>query len=504
MHGAARAAGVVRDRHTQGGAKHRSEFEQQRAKDETHANALMRASEQRRRAGAAAVAEEKEEGRRLAQLPGSRNYEAREMGAHAVQAGAMKRQLHNASEIVHRRLMRIDAAAVKATNRHSRGTGVTTRTRRHLTPRPDELAWHTATSTLHGPLTALLALSAEEDSLVSRFGNGVSKFNELRARTTAAFASGRRRLQEREAAAHARRLALSDGGKKDAAHAFYARVEARLHDAHARQLSMGPPRPARVLHELPERHALSWVHEIVDWREVVTHGSHLYDVMRRRASARAEGKRTHAEITKAHPTGWSLFDNPKYTQPSVVGDAVRRVLHRKENDGADPPWHHPKLRHRVSRRMQEEGSASHVRRLAVAFLEGTIAAPFAFADKMLPNGVITRESEVSFWEATIRYIVSSTIGCYFVKPEKSPVNTFGGGSFGGDGDSLGVLRPTEEKLCFPAVCSSSNQTRPCPSTHASACMARADPNLAAVHGALPHGHEHRGRRPEGAHVPRDV
>ena len=87
----------------------------------------------------------------------------------------------------------------------------------------------------------------------------------------------------------------------------------------------------------------------------------------------------------------------------------------------------------------------------MAFLEGTIAAPFAFADKMLPNGVITRESEVSFWEATIRYIVSSTIGCYFVKPEKTPVNTFGGGSFGGDGDSLGVLRPTEEKLCFPAI-----------------------------------------------------
>ena len=215
---------------------------------------------------------------------------------------------------------------------------------------------------------------------------------------------------------------------------------------------MGPPRPARVLHELPERHALSWVHEVVDWREVVTHGSHLYDVMRRRAAARAEGKRTHAEITKAHPTGWSLLDNPKYTQPSVVGDAVRRVLHRKENGGADPPWHHPKLRHRVRRRMEEEGSVSHVRRLAVAFLEGTIAAPFAFADKMLPNGVITRASEVSLWEAAIRYVVSSTIGCYFVKPEKTPVSTFGGGSFGGDGDSLGVLRPTEEKLCFPAVC----------------------------------------------------
>ena len=58
---------------------------------------------------------------------------------------------------------------------------------------------------------------------------------------------------------------------------------------------------------------------------------------------------------------------------------------------------------------------------------------------------------MSFWEAIIRYIVASTIGCYFVKPEKTPVSTFGGGSIGGDGDSLGVLRPTEEKLCFPAI-----------------------------------------------------
>ena len=503
MHGAARATGVVRDRHTQGGAKHRSEYEKQRATDETHANALMRASQERRRAGTAAVAEE---GRRLAQLPSSRNYEAREMGGHAVQAGAMKRQMHNASEIVHRRLMRIDAAAVQATGRHSRARAFTTHSRRHLTPRPDELAWHTATSTLHGPLTVLLALSAEEDSIVGRFSNGVSKFNELRVRTTAAFVKGRRRLHAREAASRQRRLDASSGTRTGEAHAFYDRVEARLSDSHARKLSNGPPRPQRVLHELPERHALSWVHEVVDWQEVVTHGSNLYDVMRRRLAARAKGKHTHAQITKAHPTGWSLLDNPKYTQPSVLGDAVRRVLHRKENKGQDPPWHHQNLRHRVRRRMEEEGSVSHVRRLAVAFLEGTIAAPFSFADKMLPNGVITPQSEVSLWEAIIRYIVSSTIGCYFVKPTKGAVSTFGGGSFGGDGDMLGVLRPTEEKLCFPAVCLRSNQTRARPDDAYRLRLfpACADPNFTAVHGALPHDHEHGGRRPEEAHVPRDV
>lgn len=247
------------------------------------------------------------------------------------------------------------------------------------------------------------------------------------------------------------------------------------------------------------------VQEVVDWHEVVAHGANLYDVIHRRLAARAKGKQTHAQITKAHPTGWYLLDNPKYTQSSVMGDAMRRVLHRKNNNGADPPWHHPNIRNRVRRRMEEEGSVSHLRRLAVAFLEGTIAAPFSFADKMLPNGVITPQSEVSLWEAIIRYIVSSTIGCYFVKPEKTAVNTFGGGSFGGDGDSLGVLRPTEEKLCFPAVCFRSNQTRAHPDDAYRLCLpACADPNLTAVHGALPHDHEHGGRRPESAHIPRNV
>ena len=60
-----------------------------------------------------------------------------------------------------------------------------------------------------------------------------------------------------------------------------------------------------------------------------------------------------------------------------------------------------------------------MRRLAVAFLEGTVAAPFTFANTFLPNGLFLEKSGITAWEAIIRYIVSSTIGCYFVKPEKT-------------------------------------------------------------------------------------
>lgn len=363
--------------------------------------------------------------------------------ARFVQAGTMRLQIHDASRTMHKRLMRIDDAAVHATNRHSRGLSKSG----HFVPRPDDLSWHTAKSSFNGPLTAILALSAEDNSIVSRFGGAVSKINQLRARSQSAIARTRRRLRADDDA-HARRLA----GRSNEAHVFYGRLERRLQETHERRLSAGETNSKRTLHELPERHALSWVHEMFDWNEVADHGEHLNAVIRRRMAARAEGKLSHAEITKAHPTGWTWLDSTKYTQPSVLGDGVRRLLHRKEQKGADPAWHHDRLHARVSRRMVEAESTSHVRRLAVAFLEGTVAAPFAFADKVLPNGVITRESEISFWEAGIRYVVSSTVGCYFVKPVKSPIKTFGGGSIGGDGDSLGVLRPTEEKLCFPAVC----------------------------------------------------
>ena len=153
--------------------------------------------------------------------------------------------------------------------------------------------------------------------------------------------------------------------------------------------------------------------------------------------------------------GYHYLDHAHHSSPSIAGDAVRRVLYRKET-GADPPWHEPTVLRRVHRRMSErsdggdEARGSHLRRLGVAFFESTIAAPFAFVDTLMPTGVTVKASEISFWEATLRYMVSSTVGCYFVAPAKTESATQGDDGTQ-DGDRMFVMRPSEEKLCFPAV-----------------------------------------------------
>ena len=449
---AARMSGKVRERTSAGGAAHRSAFEKQRASDERTASDLMEASRARRRAGI----KREGAGRKLQEAGVPRHYEARDLGAHAQEAGAMRAHLRNASTIVHGRLMAIDHAATAANNRHSRvGAHLS---RRGTVPRPHNLEWHSAKQTFSGPMTAMLALSAEEGSIASRFGGAVRGLNALRDRTSSALTTTRRRLAAQEHQ-RSRKLAARDDGHADR---VYARLEERLQVARLRRLTSAeaPPQARRGPLELPERHALSWVHELVDWHEVVGHAEHLYGVTRRRLAEREKGHLTHEEIVRKHPTGWKWLDRPHHTAPTVLGDAVRRVLYRKET-GKEPPWHDVAGVHaRVRRRLSEEQSRSGLRQLAVAFMEGTIAAPFALYDRVLPNGIVSQASGISIWEMLLRYIVSSTVGCYFVKPQKNPVTTMGGLPFGADGDGLKVLRPTEEKLCFPAVRSNQTPTRP--------------------------------------------
>ena len=190
---------------------------------------------------------------------------------------------------------------------------------------------------------------------------------------------------------------------------------------------------------------------MVDWDATFEEGSRLYAIVRARHKLRETGA-SHVEIVKAHPTGYTHLDDAKRSSPSIVGDAIRRVLYRKET-GADPPWHEPAVLRRVHRRMSErddggEGRGSHLRRLGVAFFEATIAAPFSWFDTLMPSGVTVKASEITFWEAILRYAVSSTVGCYFVAPVKDESDTQGDGTE--DGDRMFVMRPSEEKLCFPA------------------------------------------------------
>jgi hypothetical protein len=190
----------------------------------------------------------------------------------------------------------------------------------------------------------------------------------------------------------------------------------------------------------------------VNWDDVFEEGSRLYGIVRNRHQLRETGA-SHADIVNRHPTGYRYLDDARLSSPSILGDAVRRVLYRKET-GADPPWHEPTVLHRVRRRMSErpdggEGAGGHLRRLGVAFFEATIAAPFSFVDTLMPSGVTVGKSEITFWEATLRYIVSSTVGCYFVAPNNDEIDTQGDEGPEG-GDRMFVMRPGKEKLCFPA------------------------------------------------------
>ena len=426
----AKAAGIVREGH--GPVK--SAFFEKQARDEATASVLMR--ESRRRAEAKSKPTKPEEGRKLAEET-DESFGGHGLGQHALHVGSMRRQLHNASSVMHRAMMSVDRAATAANNVRSRETQTGLRGSAR-TPRPDELEWETMKGSLTSPLTAVLTVSAEEGSYASRFGGAIVKLNALRDRVGDALHTARRRLEAHDAGMR-RRLS------PNAAHAD------ALYEALERAQVASPPAAPAL--ELPESHALSWVHELVDWDATFEEGSRLYGIIRDRHKLRETGA-THAEIVKTHPTGYQYLDDAEKSSPSIVGDAVRRVLYRKET-GADPPWHDTSVLRRVGRRMSErpdggEGVGNHIRRLGVAFFEATVAAPFAFVDTVMPTGVVVHKSEITFWEATLRYVVSSTVGCYFVKPAEDEIDTQGDEGPQG-GDRMFVMRPSKEKLCFPAL-----------------------------------------------------
>ena len=538
--GTARAMGLFSEHKTGGGSKTRSTYEKQKVQDGMRANTILEASRRRTEAKQplhfGRKLEEKKQndtdeeydedeeammwmshpiGRNLAER---RHYEGRDMGHHAAQAGVAHHHLHRSHRILHAGLRRLDLQATRATNRHLRAE------RQHgqplpEPPAPDQLnSLGDIRSRTMPPLTALLALQSEEGSLASRFGGGLSALGGLRDRAAVAMDAvrergvARRHAQEDRVARRRRVLAERPVDP----HKIYDYLESRQaerfnagYGRRQRQLDEGflPPEAEPRILELPESHALSWVHEMVgDWHSVFDEASRLRAVVTRRLEARRAGT-SHAESVRKHKTGIEWLDHEKYTKPSAVGEAMRRMWHRAAHKGADPPWHHRSVGERVNRRLDER-THGKVRRLAEAFLEGTISAPFAFSDTVLPSGTVIEASRVSVWEATLRYLLSSTIGCYFVKPTMQRSDTQGAaaGDQGDDGDALKVLRPSAEKFCFPAV-----RARARPSSHhvarllcrrsrLLACVVRTVSIPAAHDADLPPHHQHRGRRPKVAQL----
>jgi hypothetical protein len=501
--GTARAMGLFSEKTSGGGSKTRSSYEKQKVQDGMRANAILEASRRRTEAKQPLHfgrkleeqqndTDEEEEydedeeammwmshpigrygfGRKLAER---RHYEARDMGHHAAQAGVAHHHMHRSHRILHAGLRRLDLQATRATNRHLRAE------RQHGQPRPEPPApdhlnsLRDIGSRTMPPLTAMLALQSEEGSLASRFGGGLSALGGLRDRAAVAMDAVRERgVTRRRAKEDRRRRGLAE--RPVDPHKIYDYLESRQaerlnagYGRHHRQLDEGflPPEQQPRILELPESHALSWVHEMVgDWHSVFDEASRLREVVTRRLEVRRAGA-SHAESVRKHKTGIEWLDHEKYTKPSAVGEAMRRLWHRVSHKGEDPPWHHRSVSERVNRRLDERKHGK-VRRLAEAFLEGTISAPFAFSDTVLPSGTVVEGSRVSVWEASLRYLLSSTIGCYFVKPTQQRSDTQGAaaGDQGDDGDALKVLRPSAEKFCFPAV-----RARPC-SHHNARCCSR--------------------------------
>ena len=188
-------------------------------------------------------------------------------------------------------------------------------------------------------------------------------------------------------------------------------------------------RDAYFMVELPESHALSWVHDVFDINGIFEEGRRLVEIEKERYDMRSAGHPHHI-INERHPSGYDRLDLPNY-KPSMIGDAFRRLGHRMQH-GRDPDWYQSVSSQSGGRRLQEETHKSHARKLTDAFLGGTLAAPFgvhddsnvmhprlltswlcivAFADVILPIGKRIRASDESLWEATIRYLVFGTIGC---------------------------------------------------------------------------------------------
>ena len=238
---AARMRGTVRERTSTGGAAHRSAFEKQRASDERTADELMEASA---RAGARASSAS-EAGRKL-QEAGLRHYEARDVCAHAQQAGAMRAHLRNASTIVHGRLMAIDHAATAANNRHSRvGAHIS---RRGTVPRPHNLEWHGTTQSFSGP--------AHHDAGAERRG-GLDRLS-LRRRRARAQRAARPRVERAvddappAGRAGARAQPQARGRDDGRADLVYERLEGRVQSTRLRRLTDAetPPPPRREPLEL--------------------------------------------------------------------------------------------------------------------------------------------------------------------------------------------------------------------------------------------------------------
>ena len=326
---------------------------------------------------------------------------------------------------------------------------------------------------LINPLFALEVMQADEGSLTARFSSGLSKLGGLSRRWSEMHIESNRVDIERRRR-RARRLSEEDDVKKEAS-IFYdeldrrqnARDNARIAELAAttgRRLEAAELRQRvgtrRRIAELPATHALSWVHDLVHWPSVAEEWTRMHSVLSHRNELRMQGRQMH-EILNKHPTGYSFFDNHDKFAFSKVGDAVRRLWHRRVN-GTDAHFVNHTKSHADHAGKHTPERHGRLRRLSEGFLGPVVAAPYALFDTVLygtiadgAQATTAPETGEDIFTATLRYVVYGTIGCYLTEPTLVPVGTSvenpDDPSEAADGDTLKVFRPDESYLCFPAI-----------------------------------------------------
>ena len=344
--------------------------------------------------------------------------------AHAVEqhfddAAVLVRRARNASVGVSHELRAIDVAAMNAATMHMADL-------HGPRARPSvgrSMAWDTLVEAVGSPGTHMALVQTEHGSITTAIGGALRAVATVRRRLGAAWDEHERRIAEHRKRQHRRQLAA------DRAQTLYDRLEAlrrRRRLAAGRRLDVADADVGLL--SLPQEHALSWVHDLgIDWRGWAKEGARVARVLRQREERRAAGHVDHAATARLHPTGYWLLDAPDHVQPSALGDALRRLSWRERHNGQEPPWHEARTDRRIRRRLYHGGAEDHVpkdvdagvaadppilRRMSEAFVEGTLAAPFAFFDTRLPGGQIAPRSKESFWVATARYAVAGTAGAH--------------------------------------------------------------------------------------------
>jgi len=326
------------------------------------------------------------------------------------------------------------------------------------TPRVDRLRADNLRQHAINPILGMEILQADEGSLTSRFKNGMSSMAGLARRwNDANYAS------QLENVKNERRRRLSE-----AANVETSRKRSELFDElerqHAARLATQAGReagrrlgeaPLGAPPELPAKHGLSWLHEVVDWRQAATEWQRLHSLLEKRNALRLEGRHM-TEILSRTKTGYHLLDSDTFAF-SRVGDALRRLWHRRVNKTDEHFVNFTRSTHDHAGR-HNPAKHGRARRLGESFLGPAVAAPYALFDTVVGTGSATPnvvpETGEDIFTATIRWIVFSTVGCYLVKPQKNAVTSALGSAAtpgeGSDGEELKVLRPDDSRVCFPA------------------------------------------------------